>query len=160
MDRSRVVWAMLPRSMIASSDRERGVYRAAPIINAKDPATMAAGILPLTLTAPPVLGVDDGVGVAELVAVIRGVLLARTLDMLELGVGVGVGVGVTDSTRSRVLVIVVVLYAVVVSATASCAAARQRIEDTKVLIFMFASSCFKTRNSGNRVWSSRRWDVQ
>lgn len=90
-------------------------YRAWPIISAKDPATRAAGTPAPTLTAPPVLGAEVAEGTGVEVEVTRGVELADTVIMLELGVGVGV----TEFTLTRVLVMVVGVTEVVSSAAAN-----------------------------------------
>lgn len=103
-------------------------YRAWPIISAKDPATRAAGTPAPRLTAPPVW-VAEGARVGLEVEVTRGVELAGTVIMLELGVGVGVAV--TEFTLTRVLVMVVVVTEVVSSAATNWAAARQRKEVTR-----------------------------
>lgn len=96
------------------------------MINAKDPATSAAGMAALTLTAPPVLATEGAAWVE--VGTLSGVDVAATEAMLE------VGLGVTEFTLIRVLVMVVVETEVVVSAAASWAAARQRKDVMRVLI--------------------------
>lgn len=75
--------------------------------------------------------VAEGARVGVEVEVTRGVELAGTDIMLELGVGVGVAVAVTEFTLTRVLVMVVVVTDVVSAAATSWAAATQRKEVTR-----------------------------
>lgn len=71
------------------------------------------------------------------VEVTRGVELAGTVIMLELGVGVAV----TEFTLTRVLVTVIVANEVVSSAATNWAAARQRKEVTRAPNCIFADCC-------------------